>query len=110
LFVLSEQTSEQIFSFQARVADNLDAIVRDQDLLWQVLAAYIPGVLVKIMGKEAILGIMNAKKLQPYRNAIVTKKLAATAFYRYGSEWDAYAASVEADFIGAMKQLFDMGS
>jgi len=110
LFVLSEQTSEQIFAFQARVADRLDEIVKNQDLLWQVLAAYIPGVLVKILGREAILGIMNAKKLQPYRNAIVTKKLASTAFYRYGSNWDAYVASVEADFTGAMKQLFDTGN
>ncbi|MFO7913734.1 MAG: NADP-specific glutamate dehydrogenase GdhA, partial [Desulfotignum sp.] len=110
LFVLSEQTSEQIFAFQSRVADRLDDIVKDRDLLWQVLAAYIPDVLVKILGKEAILGIMNAKKLQAYRNAIVTKKLASTAFYRYGSDWDVYVASVETDFTGAMKQLFDTGN
>jgi glutamate dehydrogenase len=107
LFVLSEQTSEQIFTFQNQVADHLDAIAADQDLLWQVLAAYIPGVLVKILGKEAILNTMNAEKLLAYRNAIVTKKLAATAFYRYGSDWDAYVASVDPDFIGAMKQLFE---
>ncbi|MFN2436749.1 MAG: NAD-glutamate dehydrogenase domain-containing protein [Desulfotignum sp.] len=107
LFVLSEQTSEQIFTFQNQVAAHLDAIVADQDLLWQILAAYIPGVLVKILGKEAILNTMNAQKLTAYRNAIVTKKLAATAFYRYGSDWDAYVASVEPDFIGAMKQLFE---
>ncbi|MCF8126670.1 MAG: NADP-specific glutamate dehydrogenase GdhA, partial [Desulfotignum sp.] len=110
LFVLSEQTSEQIFTFQARVAGSLDAVAGDQDLLWQVLAAYIPGVLVKILGRDAILDIMNAKKLRAYRNAIVTKKLASMAFYRYGSDWDAYVASAEKEFIPAMKQLFETNS
>jgi glutamate dehydrogenase len=107
LFVLSEQTSEQIFAFQNQVADAMDAILADEDLLWQVMAAYIPGVLVKILGREAILGIMNADKLRAYRNAIITKKLASTAFYRHGSEWDAYVASTRKGFVPAMKALFE---
>jgi glutamate dehydrogenase len=107
LFVLSEQTSEQIFAFQNQVADAMDAILADKDLLWQVMAAYIPGVLVKILGREAILGIMNADKLRAYRNAIITKKLASTAFYRHGSEWDAYVASTRKGFVPAMKALFE---
>ena len=110
LFVLSEQTSEQIFTFQARVADHLDAIVADADLLWQVMAAYVPGVLVRLLGREAILGIMNAEKLRSYRNAIVTKKLASTAFYRYGDQWDDYVASVHKKFVPAMKKLFEPDS
>jgi len=107
LFVLSEQTSEQIFAFQNQVADAMDAILADEDLLWEVMAAYIPGVLVKILGREAILGIMNADKLRAYRNAIITKKLASTAFYRHGSEWDAYVASTRKAFVPAMKALFE---
>jgi glutamate dehydrogenase len=107
LFVLSEQTSEQIFAFQNQVAEYLDAILADEDLLWQVMAAYIPGVLVKILGRDAILGIMNAEKLRAYRNAIVTKKLASTAFYRHGSEWEAYVASTRKQFVPAMKALFE---
>jgi glutamate dehydrogenase len=107
LFVLSEQTSEQIFAFQNQVADFLDAILADQDLIWQVMAAYIPGVLVKILGRDAILGIMNAEKLRAYRNAIVTKKLASTAFYRHGNEWDTYVATTRKAFVPAMKALFE---
>jgi len=107
LFVLSEQTSEQIFAFQNQVADAMDAILADEDLLWQVMAAYIPDVLVKILGREAILGIMNAEKLRAYRNAIITKKLASTAFYRHGSEWDNYVASTRNAFVPAMKALFE---
>ena len=107
LFVLSEQTSEQIFAFQNLVADAMDAILADEDLLWQVMVAYIPGVLVKILGRDAILGIMNAEKLRAYRNAIVTKKLASTAFYRHGSEWEAYVVSTRKAFVPAMKALFE---
>jgi glutamate dehydrogenase len=107
LFVLSEQTSEQIFAFQNLVADAMDAILADEDLLWQVMVAYIPAVLVKILGRDAILGIMNAEKLRAYRNAIVTKKLASTAFYRHGSEWEAYLASTRKAFVPAMKALFE---
>jgi glutamate dehydrogenase len=105
--MLSEQTSEQIFAFQNEVAAAMDEILADEDLLWQVMAAYIPGVLVKILGREAILGIMNAEKLRAYRNAIVTKKLASTAFYRHGDEWDDYVASTRKGFIPAMKALFE---
>jgi len=107
LFVLSEQTSEQMFAFQNQVAESLDAILADEDLLWQVMAAYIPGVLVKILGRDAILGIMNAEKLRAYRNAIVTKKLASTAFYRHGSEWEDYVASIGKGVVPAMKALFE---
>ncbi len=107
LFVLSEKTSEQIFAFQNQVAESLDAVLADEDLLWQVMAAYIPGVLVKILGRDAILGIMNAEKLRAYRNAIVTKKLASTAFYRHGSQWDDYVASTTKAFVPAMKALFE---
>jgi glutamate dehydrogenase len=107
LFVLSEQTSEQIFAFQNMVADSLEEVLADEDLLWEVMAAYIPGVLVKILGRDAILGIMNAEKLRAYRNAIVTKKLASTAFYRHGSEWEAYVASTQKAFVPAMKALFE---
>ncbi|MDT8377492.1 MAG: NAD-glutamate dehydrogenase [Desulfotignum sp.] len=107
LFVLSEKTSEQIFEFQNLVANAMDAILADEDLLWQVMVAYIPGVLAKILGRDAIMGIMNAEKLRAYRNAIVTKKLASTAFYRHGSEWDAYVASIRKAFVPAMKALFE---
>ncbi len=106
LFVLSERTSEQIFSFQAVVADHIDMITDDEDLLWAVLEAYIPGILVKNLGREAILKIMNSEKLRAYRNAIVTKKTAAIAFYRNGLEWDQYVEAASSDFKAAVRTLF----
>ena len=106
LFVLSERTSEQIFAFQGVVAEHIDQIVADEDLLWAVLKTYIPNVLSQSMGRDAILNIMNAEKLFSYRNAIITKKIASMAFYRHGMNWEAYVQEAAGDFAGAMTDLF----
>ena len=106
LFVLSEKTSEQIFAFQAVVAEHMDVILSDEDLLWAVLEAYTPAILVKNLGREAILKILNSEKLRAYRNAIITKKLAAIAFYKNGLTWEAYMDGAAADFFGTAKALF----
>lgn len=106
LFVLSVKTSEQIFAFMELVAENIEAVVADEDLLWEVLQTYVPKVLASSLGRESILKIMNAEKLIAYRNAIITKKMASLAFYEHGTDWDAYAAAAQKDFMGAMKKLF----
>ena len=109
LFVLSEKTSEQIFNFQAVVADHINEVTADEDLLWEVLKAYIPKVLSESMGREAILPIMNAEKLKSYRNAIITKKIASMAFYSHGTNWESYVQTATGDFAGAMANLFKGG-
>ncbi len=106
LFVLSVKTSEQIFAFMDIVAQNIDAVVADEDLLWEVLKTYVPNVLVGSLGRDAILRIMNAEKLIAYRNAIITKKMASLAFYEHGADWDKYAAKAEKDFMKSMKKIF----
>lgn len=106
LFVLSEKTSEQIFSFQAIAAGHLDAILADGDLVWAVLESYTPAILVKNLGRDAILDILNSEKLKAYRNAIITKKLAAIAFYKNGLDWEAYMDAAAADFSGTVRALF----
>ncbi len=106
LFVLSEQTSEQIFSFQERVAQNIEAILDDQELIWNILEAYIPNILVEKLGKEAILAILNSEKMAAYRDAVITKKMAAMAFYCHGMDWQAYVKKAEKDFLGTVKALF----
>jgi glutamate dehydrogenase len=106
LFDLSEKTSEQIFAFQAVVREHIDTVLADENLLWQVVAAYTPEILVKTLGREAILQVLNSEELSAYRNAIITKKLAATAFYQNGLEWDAYIESARSDFSGAVNALF----
>jgi glutamate dehydrogenase len=106
LFVLSEKTSEQIFAFQPVVAGHMADILADEDLLWHILETYIPEVLVKNLGRKTILTIMNSEELKAYRNAIVTKKLSALAFYQNGLNWDAYVAAAKSDFTGTVKALF----
>ncbi|OGR28162.1 MAG: NADP-specific glutamate dehydrogenase GdhA [Desulfobacterales bacterium RIFOXYA12_FULL_46_15] len=106
LFILSEKTSEQIFSFQAVAAEHLDVILSDENLLWAILEAYTPGILVKNLGREAILTILNSEKLRAYRNAVITKKPAAIAFYKNGPDWDAYMDKAASDFSGTIKALF----
>ncbi|MCG8687401.1 MAG: NAD-glutamate dehydrogenase [Desulfobacterales bacterium] len=108
LFILSEKTSEQIFAFQGIVADHLDEVTGNENLLWEVLKTYIPEVLVNNLGREAILKIMNAEKLSAYRDAIITKKMASLAFYEHGTDWDAYAQKAASDFTGAMSALFNV--
>ncbi len=107
LFVLSETTSEQIFAFQGKVEENLKAILADTDLMMKILGAYVPPVLMKNLGGETVLNIMNADKLHAYRNAIVTKKLASLAFYRNAANWDTYVKAAEKKFIPAMHAVFD---
>ncbi|WP_320044424.1 NAD-glutamate dehydrogenase domain-containing protein [uncultured Desulfobacter sp.] len=109
LFVLSEKTSEEIFAFQRVVADHIDVVTGDEDLLWKVLKTYIPKVLAEGMGKDAVLQIMNAEKLTSYRNAIITKKIASMAFYRHGTNWEAYVQKAVGDFAGAMTDFFNDG-
>ncbi len=106
-FMLSEITSEQIFAFQAIVADNIDSILSDEDLLWSILESYIPDVLVKNTGRDTILQIMNSTALSAYRDAIVSKKTAALAFYQHGLDWEDYVARAQADFPGTIQALFD---
>ncbi|MCG8617720.1 MAG: NADP-specific glutamate dehydrogenase GdhA, partial [Desulfobacterales bacterium] len=106
LFMLSVQTSEQIFSFMNLVSAHLESVAADEDLLWEVLKSYIPRGLVKTLGKEAILLTLNTEKLVAYRNAIITKKMASLAFYAHGTAWKSYTAEAEKDFMGSMKALF----
>ncbi|MCP4119145.1 MAG: hypothetical protein GY737_27820 [Desulfobacteraceae bacterium] len=54
LFVLSER----IFAFQATLYDRISALTSNHDLVWGVLEHYIPGILIKRLGKETILDIL----------------------------------------------------
>ena len=107
LFALSEKTSEQIFDFQAYVQTRTADVVADTQLLWEVMMSYVPGILVSRLGRERILSIMNQEKLTAYRDAVITKKLASLAFYKHGMDWDAYIEGAKADFIPAMRALFE---
>jgi len=105
LFALSEKTSEQIFELQAICVQKLPFILQDQALVWMVLEQYIPATLIESVGKEAIFDKLNAAPLQSYRDAIITKKLSAMAFYKYGAEWGDFIGTVKTDFMAGIRRV-----
>jgi glutamate dehydrogenase len=106
LFDFSEKTSEQIFALQDILNSRLDEILADDTLVWSVLESYIPPTLVAKLGKQAIVSILNSAPLQTYRNAILSKKIASMAFYRFGLDWESYLGRVETDFSTALNEVF----
>jgi glutamate dehydrogenase len=98
LFDLSARTSEQIFALQDILTDRLHKILADEELIWLVMTHYVPSVLIDKLGRDTILAIFDTPELQAYRAAIVTKKLASMAFYRFGQNWESYLKELEKDF------------
>ncbi|ACN16929.1 GdhA4 [Desulforapulum autotrophicum HRM2] len=98
LFVLSELTSEEIFSVQKLFEEKLPEILEDQDMVWHVMENYIPAIIIKKLGRKGIMDLLNSEALQAYRNAIITKKLSSMAFYRYGLSWETFVAEIKSNF------------
>jgi glutamate dehydrogenase len=98
LFNLSEKTSEQIFALQDILVDRLDKILADEELIWLVMTHYVPSVLISKLGRDTIMAIFSSPELQAYRGAIVTKKLASMAFYRFGNNWESFLEELTKDF------------
>ncbi|MFO7751832.1 MAG: NAD-glutamate dehydrogenase [Desulfobacteraceae bacterium] len=107
LFDLSEKTSEQIFSLQNTLVKNMEKILKDTDLVKQVLTHYIPPVLIRQLGIDSIMETLNQPELAAYRDAIITKKLASMAFYRFGLGWDEYLDMLKKDFSGALHKIME---
>ncbi|MBR9986537.1 MAG: NAD-glutamate dehydrogenase [Desulfosarcina sp.] len=105
LFDLSEKTSEQIFALQRICEQNITVILKDKALVWKVLENYIPAILIKRLGRDAIMNTLDAEELKPYRDAILTKKLSSMAFYRFGADWKDFTAKMDADFSEGIKTI-----
>ncbi len=105
LFDLSEQSSEKIFELQDKLEEHIDLLTSDNSLMYYVLKEYTPPVLVDKIGIEAISNILGQTELIPYRNAILTKKLAAIAFYKYGEKWDAFLKKIETNLPKTLESV-----
>ena len=106
LFDLSERSSEQIFALQGVLNNHIDEILGEEELVWLVLKNYIPKTLINHLGRETTMSILNSSELEPYRNAILGKKIASMAFYRFGLEWEDYLKRVQSDFINSLYAVF----
>ena len=62
--------------------------------------------MVTTLGRDKIRNILGEQEMVPYRNAIVTKKLASMAFYRFGSDWENYLAKLAREPVVALRSVF----
>ena len=105
LFVLSVDTSEAILALQDKFEADLGKITGNKEVLWKILEHYIPEVLINKLGKEKIISTLSSAELQPYRDAILTKKLAAMAFYKFAPDWDNFLKKLDKDFDSTVKSI-----
>ena len=107
LFGLSELTSEQIFSLQAIFEKNISTLIKNEELIWQVMEHYIPSMLISKLGRDNIMTLLGTPEMIAYRDTIITKKLASMAFYKYGLEWDNFVAKVENNFEETVNTIME---
>ncbi len=105
LFVLSESSSEQIFALQDLLEQRIEEILASPGVVSKILELYVPSVLRQKLGEKAILALLNEKNLQPYRDAIITKKMASMAFYRFGENWDGYLKGLEEELLPSLERV-----
>ncbi len=105
LYRLSVQTSEQLLALQERLYGSLDALLKRREIVEAVLRAYVPGALVERLGLARIQRTLDTAEMRPYRDALLTKKLAAMAIYRHAQEWEAFLRRLDADTLGTLAEV-----
>ena len=109
LYALSVRTSEQLFALQGRLYARLDAILRQRPVVEAVLRAYVPHALLDHLGMARVVRVLGTPELRAYRDALLTKKLAAMALYRHAADWDAFLKRFDADVLSAVRTLVRAG-
>jgi glutamate dehydrogenase len=95
LYRRSVETSEWLLAFQDRLRQMLAQILADEGLVRRVLLAYVPPVLTELLGADAIRARLSLPELRAYRDAIISKKLAALALYRHAVSWEHFLRDFE---------------
>ena len=107
LYRLSVRTSEQLLALQQDLYANLGDILQHRKLVQGVLNAYVPEVLMEHLGMARVMKVLNRPELLAYRDAIITKKLAAMALYAHAADWDSFQKRLAADLIGELTTLVE---
>ncbi len=107
LYQLSIRTSEQLLAFQKDLYARLDEILKQRGLVEGVLNAYVPEVLMEHLGMARIMRVLNRPELKAYRDAIITKKLAAMALYAHAADWESFQKRLAADLIAELTALVE---
>ncbi len=106
LHILSMETSEMLISLQERIYEVLGSLKEKRKILLRILRSYVPGVLVEIVGIDRILKILSSTNLEPYLDAIITKKIAQTALYRHAADWENFNKKMQQNFLEIIESLF----
>ena len=109
LYTLSVETSEKLLDLQESLYSHLPEILGDGDLVEATLRAYIPAVLLEHVGMARILSLLGRQDLRPYRDAILTKKLAAMALYQHAAEWEDCSRRLDDDLLGTLTEVAAVG-
>ncbi len=105
LYRLSVETSEHLLALQSRLYGKLDLLLASKPLTDAVLRAYIPPVLCEAVGLAGIRRILSRPELAAYRDAILTKKIAAAALYRHAADWEDFLQRLEEDLPGTVAKI-----
>ncbi|MCE5241133.1 NAD-glutamate dehydrogenase [bacterium] len=105
LYELSVRTSEALLELQQHLYTRLDDIMADRDLVRSVIAAYVPEVLMEHLGMARVWQVLNRPELHAYRDAIITKKIAAMALYGHAADWDTFRERLDTDFVGELRRI-----
>lgn len=105
---LSIETSEMLLDLQDFLYRQLPDILENKKLVEKIIHSYVPEALVEILGIKKIIETLSTEHLQPYRNAIITKKIAQVAMYRCALEWDIIRKRFEEDTLKTVEDLFSV--
>ncbi|MCM8814700.1 MAG: NAD-glutamate dehydrogenase [Candidatus Omnitrophica bacterium] len=106
LHQLSIETSEMLIELQQFLYEKLDVLLNNRVLIRKIIASYVPENLVENLGINKILRILDADELKPYRDAIITKKIAQMALYKHAMNWDVLKARIEKNTRVVVEELF----
>lgn len=107
LFELSVRTSEQLFALQERLMEKNETLLSAASVVRAALKAYVPATLRESIGMERIEKTLHRPELRAYRDAMVTKQLAATALYRHAGEWDEFIQRLEQSMPQTLAALME---
>jgi len=110
VYTLSVETSEKLFDLQGTLYGQMPVLLGDRNLLEATLRAYVPAVLLEHVGIDQVLHKLGRTGLLPYRDAILTKKLAAMALYQHAADWEDFTRRLEADLLGVLNEVAGGGT
>ncbi|MHB8993639.1 MAG: NAD-glutamate dehydrogenase domain-containing protein [Armatimonadota bacterium] len=107
LYQLSVRTSEELLKLQQRLYPRLEEILGRRDFVGKIVAAYVPEVLMEHLGMARVWKVLSRPELQAYRDALLTKKIAAMALYRHAADWDEFLQRIECNFLETLDELLE---